>query len=185
LKEFGAQPALYSFSLQPILIRFVETFRNPHNLLIRQFWNDIVTITPKQKFCTTTSTVTGWINAFHHWDESGNLMVIDEATAKSETLILDKVTFPWRPIHSLPTAYNSFPMCVFGDKGSARYEMMAGMLGVIVNKGAPEGYATAMQSTNSSLPTTISSSDHSTLQPLPFYALYRDRTVSVSSIIFL
>jgi hypothetical protein len=76
-------------------------------------------------------------------------------------------------------------MCVFGDKGSARYEMMAGMLGVTVNKGIPEGYTNAMQASNFTFSATISGSDHSTLQPLPFYAMYRDHTFSVSITVFV
>jgi hypothetical protein len=54
-----------------------------------------------------------------------------------------------------------------------------------VNKGAPEGYATAMRLTNFTISATTSSSDPSNLQPLPFYAIYKDRTVSASIVLFV
>jgi hypothetical protein len=172
--------------LQPILKRFVETFRNPNSPHIRNIWNDIVTLTVKQRLCaathiSTTDTVTGWINAFHHWNSAGGLLASEAASTDAEQLTLDGITYPWRHSHSLPSTYNTFPMCAFADKGSARYEIMAGMLGVSVNNGAPKDYATAMQAANLSQSESVSNNDHSTYQPLPFYATYRDTTSSVST----
>jgi hypothetical protein len=180
LKEFGTQPAEYGYKLLPLLGRFVATFKNPHSLEIRRFWSDIVTVLPKQVFCKTTSTVTGWINGFHHWDQAGNLLTHDGSTAEDAVVTLDSISYHWRHTRNLPAAYNSFPMCVFFDKGSGTFNLVVGMLGKSISRGAPLDYATALQKANLTLPPTVTSNDHSILQPLPFYGLYMDRQLPVS-----
>jgi hypothetical protein len=59
---------------------------------------------------------------------------------------------------------------------------MAGMLAVSVKEEAPNGYATALQAANVSHSATLQSSDHGTLFPFPFYSIYNDRAVMVSTI---
>jgi hypothetical protein len=141
-----------------------------------------------QKFCTTTSTVTGWINAFHHWHYSGSLLASESreqgeaVPAPGEQLTLDDITYSWRHISALQAPYNTFPLCVVGATGGGRFEIMAGMLAVSVKDGAPNGYATALQAANVSHSTTLQSSDHGTYLPFPFYSIYNDRTVTVSTI---
>jgi hypothetical protein len=74
-------------------------------------------------------------------------------------------------------------MCMMDSRGGAKYEIMAGMLAVSVNNEAPESYATALQVANVSHSVIIKPGDHRTYQPFPLYSIYRDRTISVSTIL--
>jgi hypothetical protein len=185
LKEFGVQPAQYGTNFLPILVRFVATFKSPHSPEIRRFLSDIDIILPKQVLSKTTTTVTGWINGFHHWDQAGNLLSHDGPIANDSRVSLDSIIYPWRHTRNLPAAYNSFPKCVFFDKGSGTFNLVVGVLGKTITKGAPKDYAIALQKANFTLPATVTSNDHSTLQPLPFYGLYMDRQLPVSFIIYV
>ncbi|KAF2425561.1 hypothetical protein EJ08DRAFT_400519 [Tothia fuscella] len=110
---FGSEPKLYARLLQPVLTRFVATFDLSHDPAIRLFWNDVVTITAQQKLCRTTDIVTGWVNGLHFWDGAGNLLPSNNTTeSASQTLQLDGVTFPWRRVRDMPTAYSKMPMCI-------------------------------------------------------------------------
>jgi hypothetical protein len=166
LKAFGEQPTRYSQNLRPILLRFFTTFKDPNNHDIRQFWSDMVTA--KRKRCTTTNTVTGWINGFHYWNQAGDLLL--EASGDNEGLgrvVLDDIVYPWRRTSDLPSAYYTFPLCWWADTlDYAKGEAVAGLLGTSIRKGAPEGYATAMRRAKSTPPLTFADSQHSSLQPM-------------------
>jgi hypothetical protein len=169
LKQFGEEPTTYSRMLRPILSRFVATFEKPNDPDIRLFWSDIVTVTPRQKFCNTTDLVTGWINAFHHWDGAGSLVTKAEATS-SEAVQLDGITYPWTHRRNLPTSYSHMGFCVMADTlASWDYELLMGMLAKSVKKGIPKDYAEAMQLAGFKLPATVVENDHSILQPLPVW----------------
>jgi hypothetical protein len=190
--KFGKQPAIYGAVLRPILSRFIETFDKSNNVGIRQFWSDIVTLTPKQRLCRTTDLVTGWINAFHYWDGAGDLVTninstsnppnsISESGEQSQSgaLVLDSVTYPWRHRKDLPTTYSHTLVCLAGDTpGWGRSQLLVGMLAKSVKQGKPEGYEQAMQQAGLKLPASVQEGDHSTLKPLPAY-IYHDDTASV------
>lgn len=72
---FGHEPSLYAHSLRPNLVRFIATFDTPNSPTIRLFWNDMVTLSARQLQCEMTDSVSGWINALHFWDASGNLLL--------------------------------------------------------------------------------------------------------------
>jgi Domain of unknown function (DUF4419) len=169
LKRFGEEPTLYSNMLRPILSRFVATFDKPNDPDIRQFWSDIVTVTPRQKLCNTTDLLTGWINAFHHWDGAGRLVTKAEVTS-SEAVQLDGITYPWIHRRNLPRSYSHMGFCVIADTGASwDYELLMGMLAKSVKKGIPKDYAEAMQLAGFKLPATVVENDHSILQPLPVW----------------
>jgi hypothetical protein len=169
--SFGVEPSLYANNLRPILGRFIATFDRPNDPAIRLFWNDIVTITARQKLCLTTDIVTGWINAFHFWDGTGkpisSFNLASDSTANNQTLKLDNVVFPWRHTKDLPTAYSHVAMCVSSDsKWESSTGMLVGMIAKSVRKGAPEGYTSALQMAGFILPLPVVETDHSILQPL-------------------
>jgi hypothetical protein len=166
MKRFGKEPAAYGDMLRPILARFVATFDKPNDPDIRSFWSDIVTATIRQQHCNTTDLVTGWINAFHHWDGAGNLVTKSEV-ASHEAVKLDGITYPWRHRKDLPTSYSHMGYCVMVDTlRSWDSDLLMGMLATSVKKGIPNDYAEAMQSVGFKLPSTVVENDHSILQPL-------------------
>jgi hypothetical protein len=197
--KFGKQPAIYGAILRPILSRFIETFDKPDHIGIRQFWSDIVTLTPKQKLCRTTDLVTGWINAFHYWDAAGELIANIAPTSnaparnsvsepseqgQSGALVLDSITYPWRHRKDLPTTYSHTLVCLAGDTpGWGPSQLLVGMLAKSVKQGKPDGYEQAMQRAGFRLPASVQEGDHSILKPLPAY-IYHDDTADVCFIHF-
>jgi hypothetical protein len=169
LKQFGKEPTMYSAILHPILSRFVATFDKPNDPDIRLFWSDIVTVTPRQKSCNTTDLVTGWINAFNHWNGAGNLITTTEVTSH-EAVQLDGITYPWRHRKDLPTFLNHLDFCIMVDTGASwDFQLLIGMLAMRVTKGLPEEYTEAMQLAGLKLPATVVETDHSILQPYPIW----------------
>jgi hypothetical protein len=168
---FGSEPRLYALSLRPILSRFVDTFSRPNDPAIRLFWSDIVTITARQKLCYTTDVVTGWIGAFQFWDGAGNPLLSAQATS-NETLLLDGITFPWRPTKGLPTALTYAHVCLGDTVKWVPTELLVGMLAKSIKKGVPEDYERAMRMAGFQLPPTVIKSDHSILQTLPAWMLH-------------
>ncbi|KAF2434088.1 hypothetical protein EJ08DRAFT_23167 [Tothia fuscella] len=181
--KFGAEPVLYALHLRPILSRFVATFEKPNDKLIRLFWNDMVTATPRQKRCDTTRLVTGWINVFHMWDGAGNLIPLAPRTAAettAEAVILDSVECPWRHIGDLPTAYSKIPVCVASDHPPDKDgEVLMGMMAKSIKKGIPDGYEAAMREAHFALPSSVVESDHSILQALPVWIGHGNRMPGV------
>jgi hypothetical protein len=116
LDKFGEEPRMYSRLLRPVLSRFVQTFDIPNDPAIRLFWNDIVTVTPRQNLCIKTDLITGWINAFHMWDPAGNLAITAAIAASGEAVQLDGFTFPWRHARDTPISNSHVPMCVEFDQ---------------------------------------------------------------------
>jgi hypothetical protein len=193
--KFGKEPAVYGTILRPILSRFVETFDKPNDVSIRQFWSDIITVTPKQKLCHTTDIITGWINAFHYWDGAGDLLTngtpsVDSlgsasnpaGQVQSNTLVLDNVTYPWRHRKNLPASYSHVNIYMFVDTpGFRSSQLLVGMLAKTIKKGIPEGYDQAMKQVGFKLPSSVQESDHSILRPLPAYIFHDDAAGSVRS----
>jgi hypothetical protein len=190
--KFGKQPAMYGAVLRPILSRFIETFDKPNNVDIRQFWSDIVTLTPKQRLCRTTDLVTGWINAFHYWDGAGDLVANIDLTSNALTtasesgeqgqsgaLVLDNITYPWRHRKDLPITHSHTLVCLAGDTpGWGRSQLLVGMLAKSIKQGKPDGYEQAVKQAGFQLPASVQEGDHSTLKPLPAY-IYHDDTANV------
>jgi hypothetical protein len=178
--SFGNEPRVYATSLRPILARAIATFDNPNDPAIRLFWNDMVTITAKQKLCQTTDVVTGWINALHFWDGNGNpispLKMSSDSATNNQTLQLDNIIFPGRNIKDLPTAYSYVAMCVSSDSmWESSTGMLVGMMAKSIQKGIPEGYMSAMQKAGFTLPPTVVEGDHSILQPLPAHITHHGK----------
>jgi hypothetical protein len=202
--KFGKEPALYGAILRPILSRFIETFDKPNDLGVRQFWSDIITVTPKQKLCRTTNYVTGWINAFHFWDGAGGLVpTVNSASVnpssnnpspasnsgeqlQNDALVFDNITYPWRHCEDLPTSYSHTTMCMAYDApGWGLGQLLVGMLAKSATKGIPEGYEQAMSRAGFKLPSSVQKSDHSILKPLPAYIHYTEGgSDPVSSFLF-
>jgi hypothetical protein len=190
--KFGKHPAIYGAVFRPILSRFIETFDKPNSISIRQFWSDIVTLTPKQRLCRTTDLVTGWINASHYWESAGDLVANVDQTSnapnsasetgeqgQSDALVLDSITYPWHYRKDLPIAYSHTLVCLAGDTpGWRRSELLVGMLAKSIKQGKPDGYEQAMQQAGFQLPASVQEADHSTLKPLPAY-IYHDDTANV------
>jgi hypothetical protein len=198
----GNKPRMYALSLCPILVRFIATFDIPNDLAIRVFWNDMVTISVRQPLCTTSDVVTGWINALHFWDATGNpispgltsVQTVGNGTVQSheptpkngeETFHLDNFIYPGRKIQDLPTAYSEVASCLRGDHVSELYtKTKVGMLAKSTTRGIPEGYQNAMRLAGFVLLPTVADCDHSVLQAEPVWLLHA-ALGDVSSLLFL
>lgn len=174
LPGFGSQPADYSTILRPILSRFAKSFDESNGQDIRRFWDAIVTgdYGNEMKGCLGDSTVAGWINGFHFWDASGRVLLRDR---DSKGLSLDGVIYPSRSINDMPRTFTSTPLVsrvnILGYLYIKLGNLTAGMVGKQMTKGAPEGYAAAMQRANLALPSTVAKGDHSILEPFSRWAL--------------
>jgi hypothetical protein len=114
LERFGKESKAYGLLLRTVPSRFLQTFDTPNDPAIRLFWNDIITVTPRQNRCSTTELITGWNNAFHMWDHTGNLAITAlSATAPAdEQFKLDGITLPWRHIKDTPISNNHASGCM-------------------------------------------------------------------------
>jgi hypothetical protein len=150
----------------------------------------MVTISARQPLCRTTDIVSGWINALHFWDATGNrlpqgialIQAPDNNTAQSNTpaqttgeddIHLDNVIYPGRELRDLPTAYSEVASCLGGDHIFESYtRTKVGMLAKTITKGIPEGYQKAMQLAGFVLPPTVADGDHSILQAEPVWLMH-------------
>jgi hypothetical protein len=181
LAKFGKEPEIFSHMLHAVLTRFVQTFDKPNDPVIRLFWNDIVTITARQKLCSTTDLITGWINAFHMWAPNGDLAITSAIASSTQALQLDGITFPWRHRKDTPVSNNRVPLCIEGDTPRwGSYAVLVGMLGKSVKKGKPDGYEAALKAVGFALPASVKESDHSILKALPIWIAHADSTVCIS-----
>jgi hypothetical protein len=183
MPEFGAEAEQYSKNLRPVLSRFVRTFEAPEDPEIRKFWGDIVATKSRTQGCSGVLLVTGWINGFHHWDSSGNLLPswrdnpsqMARAGEQNEAnAVLDGIVYPWRKTKDFPVGHATVPINLDLD-GSGRFkpgELAAGMMGKNITKGIPEGYAAAMQKVKFELPASVSDSQHGIIQPVSAWFLY-------------
>jgi hypothetical protein len=132
----------------------------------------MITATPRQLLCQTTDIVTGWINGFHFWDGNGNTILSRPFLQSTDnaTVRVDNVSYPWRKIGELPTAYSVIRACVSMDSRSEIYDKTSvGVMAKKIKKGIPEGYSEAMKMAGFFLPPTVVESDHSILQPEPVW----------------
>jgi hypothetical protein len=179
LPEFGPEPTTYSNYLRPILKRFVKTFQTPEDPEIRQFWSNIVSgsRTPPSGCTGPTYYITGWITGFHFWKADGSSLPglgLRESSSRDKRFTLDDVTYPPRSTANLPFGYATVPIKL--DLEWNRFytdaELLVGMMGKNITKGKPEGYDEAMRKVNFKLPSSVASSQHGTLQPVPTWFLY-------------
>jgi hypothetical protein len=164
-QEFGEELARYSTNLRPILSRMVATFKDPNSYDIRQFWSNM--IIPERGQCNKSTVLSGWINGFHFWDQTGNLLPKNSGSREGfPSVVLDDVAYSWQDSAQLPTASYSFRLC-------AEVELFAfgGMLATSVIEGIPEGYVEAMRSVKFTLPSSVVDGHHSTLQPYNAHAI--------------
>jgi hypothetical protein len=168
-RTFGNEPYSYARTLRPLLTRFIATFDTPNDPAIRLFWSDMVTATPQRPLCQTTDIVTGWINGFHFWDGAGNPLSSAPSWSTSNDVInYDSIIYPGRKTKDLPTAYSEITTCTSGDTPwEAEEHILVGMVAKTIRKGEPEDYRTAMKMAGFILPPTVTSNDHSILQPQP------------------
>jgi hypothetical protein len=172
LWEFGEEPKRYGQMLRPILSRFVASFEKANDPAIRLFWSEMISTIARQKICSTTDLITGWINAFRYWDAKGNLVYDFTEPAPREVLQLDDIGYPQRHLLDIPISHSWLGMCLAGDApGYALTETLLGMLAIGIKKGVPTDYSRALLLANLTLPTTVLESHHSILQPLPGWML--------------
>jgi hypothetical protein len=133
--------------------------------------------TPHQKLCRNTDIVTGWMNAFHFWDPSGNIL----SSFPNSTLLIDKIPYPQRKLTSLPTAIGDIRSCTSGDTPWASFDHNnAGMLAKIIKPGIPDGYEETMKKVGFFLPNHIRKEDHSILSPEPIWLTHFQQSGDVS-----
>jgi hypothetical protein len=132
----------------------------------------MITATPRQPLCQTTDIITGWINGFHFWDGTGNLLSSNPfpQSTSNDTVRIDNIPYPWRKTNDLPTAYSAIRSCISQDSPWAAHDKTTvGMMAKSIKKGIPEGYKKAMQMAGFILPPTVVDADHSILQPEPVW----------------
>jgi hypothetical protein len=174
IPEFGNEPTEYTKKLRPVLARFIRTFEKPAEPQIREFWQNIVKATAMPHICGESPYhVNGWINAFHHWDERGQL--VGTAGNYSPAVVLDGVTYPWRDIKEFPAAFATVPIKVEDNGFEYNVTALAGMLGKKIKKEMPKGYANALRRAQleSKLATHVQRNDHWTLEPVSGWVVFR------------
>jgi hypothetical protein len=173
LSAFGAEPAAYAENLKPVLSRFVRSFKAPDDPAIRQFWQDVVTATPRGRICGESPYhVNGWINAFHYWDTQGK--VLPPANDRAEAVELDGVKYPWRDIKYFPTAFATVPLKIEDNGRNYNATALAGMVGKKIERRLIPGYAGALQRIGKSTSNDMGKQDHWTMEPVPGWFVYTE-----------
>jgi hypothetical protein len=173
LGEFGPEPKRYGSQLRPVLSRLVKTFDDPNSSETRLFWSDCVRVRSRSAGCTSTRSVSGWINAFHFWNHEGNQLRSNGETS----LQIDGVSYAARDIDDLPVAYATVPIQIklFDEPKYVDSQLMAGLVGKKISNGSPQGYTSAAGKLKLQLPASLTEEKHSKLQPQSAWFLYRQK----------
>lgn len=173
LPKFGPEATDYANNLAPILKRFVHTFTAPEAPETRKFWNEVVAAVPQGGICGASPYhVGGWINAFSHWDDKGQLLGAAGSGPEGLVVKLDNVSYPWRDIKNFPVGFATVPLKVEYD-GVPAYNatILAGMVGKKISQGAPEGYGGAMKRVGAEV---MGLQDSHRLEPVSGWFVYRE-----------
>ena len=109
---------------------------------------------------------------FFYWDAEGRPYARGDGGVR-----FDNITYPLLDLRHLPMGYAKAPFLMHDFNGTEKYEafVAAGTLGKQITRGAPDGYAAAVQRSGGAVK-AYNASQHATLQPLSAWMLYGPRS---------
>jgi hypothetical protein len=174
LPEFGAEPAAYKARLQPILSRFVSSFKDPDSPATKLFWNQIVSGHAAHVCGDPPIYVSGWITGFFYWNDNGGPFARSSRVGYESALTLDGIKYPVLDLTLAPVGYARAPFVMLDWEGMEKFPayVAAGTLGKQITQGPPEGYKEALERAGESVALADDKAAHGTLRPLSGWMLY-------------
>lgn len=142
LATFGDEPAQWGRLLTKVLEKMIETFDQPNDEDVKDFWMRAVHEAGEEGSGRGLISLSGWITAFCFWDEKGRMIrqytdkeLADrsfEETEDRKRLIIDDVVFPVISVKSVPRAVVEVPVKVLDGYTMLDYDttIIAGSVGV-------------------------------------------------------
>ena len=141
LHIFGEEPSQWFTLLQPVLKRFVQTFKDPESNQVVSFWNRIAHVNDMGSGPTYYS---GWITAFCFWDVDGKSKYDVGQRGPCHTytslgvwkrtewpnLVLDGATYHRVDASKVPPGYSSVPVLIDEYGKHVPAMMVAGSVGI-------------------------------------------------------
>lgn len=141
LHTFGKEPSQWFTLLEPVLKRFVQSFKDPESNEVVSFWNRIAHVNDMGSGPTYYS---GWITAFCFWDVDGkskyevgqygpcHTYTSLEIWQRTEwpKLILDGATYHHVDADKVPPGYSSVPVLIDDNGVHVPAMMVAGSVGI-------------------------------------------------------
>ncbi|ETR98544.1 hypothetical protein M419DRAFT_88640 [Trichoderma reesei RUT C-30] len=123
LATFGDEPAQWGRLLTKVLEKMIETFDQPNDEDVKDFWMRAVHEAGEEGSGRGLISLSGWITAFCFWDEKGRMI---------RQLIIDDVVFPVISVKSVPRAVVEVPVKVLDGYTMLDYDttIIAGSVGV-------------------------------------------------------
>jgi hypothetical protein len=174
LPEFGSEPAAYKARLQPILSRFVSSFKEPDSPATKLFWNQIVSGHAAHVCGDPPVYVSGWITGFFYWNDNGNPFARSSRVGYESVLTLDGIKYPVLDLTLAPVGYARAPFVILDWEGMEKFPafVAAGTLGKQITQGPPEGYKEALVRAGEDGALADDKAAHGTLRPLSGWMLY-------------
>ncbi|KAK5659840.1 hypothetical protein OQA88_13303 [Cercophora sp. LCS_1] len=104
-----------------VLMRFVESYKNPDSKATKDFWNQIARAYRGGERGAPPAIISGWITAFFFWDTSGQPFARGESTA----LGLGGVRFASLDLRDLPIGYPGAPFTTRDFGGMEEFSPMS------------------------------------------------------------
>lgn len=73
LVTLGDEPTKFAMLLAPIVLRFIESFRNPTSKNIASFWRHFITAGFQSTGGVDSVRSEGWISVFYFWNQNGKM----------------------------------------------------------------------------------------------------------------
>ncbi|GAB7343289.1 hypothetical protein MBLNU457_1343t1 [Dothideomycetes sp. NU457] len=144
LCEYGQETTDFANLLRPIVQRLIQTFDDPKDPTILDFWNRIYSY---RSMGSGMSTATGWITAFCFWDSKGRRI----SQPSPEALELDGVRYHVISGGGVPSGYLSVPAKINDNGREFKAELFAGSVGMKCTSSEQQSTAAAAIDTVSPL----------------------------------
>ena len=123
LRTFGDEPSQWFELLQPVLKRFIQSFKEPGSEEVVDFWQRVAHV---KGMGSGPRYYSGWITAFCFWDVDGKVKSrIDE-----DCLVLDGARYHRIDTNDVPPGYSSVPVLIDDNGEKVPAMMIAGSVGI-------------------------------------------------------
>jgi len=163
----GPEVVPYKARLEPVLKRFIATFKEPESEASKEFWNQMVIAEKSDECGAAPLNISGWITSFLFWNVDGT-----PYARENGSFTLDSYSYPSLNIRTLPSGYAKTPFILRKYGGKARYRgyAISGLLGKRIEAGAPLEYVALL--TQKGENGTYDATKHATLMPSTSWALF-------------
>ena len=123
LRTLGDEPSQWFELLQPVLKRFVHSFKEPGSDKVVDFWQRVAHV---EGMGSGPRYYAGWITAFCFWDVDGKV----KSQIDKECLVLDGARYHRINSNDVPPGFSSVPVLIDDNGEEVPSMMIAGSVGI-------------------------------------------------------